>query len=114
MSKHKSGSAVGVAALVTGLVAGAAAIFFSDKKNRQNTAKAINTAGKEIKKVQAEIKRNPKAFAKKVEKQGAKLANQVVREASKELKKVQKPVAKALSTSRGPVKTKKTAKKSAR
>jgi len=93
MSKQKSG--LGAFALVAGLAAGAAAMFFSDKKNRESTKKVISTAGKELKKVKAEIKRNPKAFAKKVEKQGTALANKVVKEASKASTK--KKVAQAAS-----------------
>lgn len=91
----------GLLTLVTGLVAGAAAVFFADKKNRQETAKALDKAKTTALKAKEDYEKNPTAFKKKVKTQGKKLAQKVVKTA-------QTKVAKATKT------TKKVAKKTAK
>lgn len=86
MAKKSSGA--GLFALATGLVAGAAAVFFSDKKNREMVKKEVVKVEKEAMKVAKEVKKDPKKFAKKVE------ANVVKAE-----KKLQKQVMKKVSSS---------------
>jgi hypothetical protein len=54
----------GLIAFATGVAAGAAALFLSKKENRQMVkAKAVK-AGKKVKQVAAQVKKNPKKFAK--------------------------------------------------
>lgn len=82
----------GVLPLLVGAVTGAAAVFFSDEKNR-----------KKVKKTYDEVKKNPEAFAKKtvksVEKSARKIANQAKIAGKKTLsqqKKAAKKIKKAL------------------
>jgi hypothetical protein len=85
-------SSTGMFALLTGVAAGAAAVFFSKKENRQMAKKELVKAEKTAMKVSAEIKKDPKKFAKKVERQGKVLAKKAVREASRDIKKMEKKV----------------------
>ncbi len=66
MSKKSSGG-VGLFALATGLAAGAAAIFFSNKENRKMVKKEVMKVEKEAVKLSKEAKKNPQKFAKKVQ-----------------------------------------------
>lgn len=82
----------GVLPLIVGAVTGAAAVFFSDEKNRKKAQKTL-----------AEVKKNPEAFAKKtvksVEKSARKIANQAKAASKKTLseqKKVANKIKKAL------------------
>ncbi|NLG06113.1 MAG: hypothetical protein GX559_00220 [Candidatus Pacebacteria bacterium] len=85
MSKKKTG----VLPLIVGAVTGAAAVFFSDEKNR-----------KKVKKTYDEVKKNPEAFARKtaksVEKSARKLANQAKAAGKKTLSQQKKAIKKAL------------------
>ena len=84
MSKKKTG----VLPLIVGAVTGAAAVFFSDEKNR-----------KKVKKTYDEVKKNPEAFARKtaksVEKSARKLANQAKAAGKKTLSQQKKAIKKA-------------------
>ncbi len=86
MSK-RNGS--GLAALIAGVAAGAAAVFLSKKENREKTKKVLRTAEKKIVKVSKEVKKDPKKFAKKVERKGKVLAKKAVKEAAKDIKKIE-------------------------
>ena len=85
MSKKKTG----VLPLIVGAVTGAAAVFFSDEKNRKKVQKTL-----------AEVKKNPEAFARKtaksVEKSARKLANQAKAAGKKTLSQQKKAIKKAL------------------
>ena len=67
--------------MLVGAVAGAAAVFFSDKKNREKASKAVTKSKAQLKKMSAEAKRNPEAFAKKM-----------VNKASSQIKKINRQV----------------------
>lgn len=81
---HKKNSGVSVFTLLAGVAAGAAALFFSKKENRDKTVEVVKNAEKKITEVSKEIKKDPKAFA-----------NKVVEEVSKKAKSVKKSAAKA-------------------
>ena len=67
----------GVFPLLVGAVAGAAAVFFSDKKNQAKAKKMVAKGKAKLSKLSAEVKKNPEAFAKKVgEKVGKEIATQ--------------------------------------
>lgn len=66
MAKKKSG----LFPLLVGAVAGAAAIFFSDEKNRAQAKKTLE-----------EVKKNPEAFAKKTAKNAQKTAKKMASKA---------------------------------
>lgn len=84
MSKKSS---PGLFAFITGLAAGAAAIFLSKKENRQMAKKEFVKAEKKVQSVAKEVKKDPKKFAKKVQSQGNKLAKKVVTNVSTQVKK---------------------------
>jgi len=71
----------GVFPMLVGLVAGAAAVFFSDKKNREKANKVVAKSKAQLKKLSLEAKKDPEAFAKKV---GTRI--------SKEAKKINKKI----------------------
>lgn len=73
----------GLFTFITGLAAGAAAVFLAKKSNRELAAKEIKAATVTAKKIKAEIKKNPKAFEQKMVKQGKKLASQALKTAKK-------------------------------
>jgi len=73
----------GVFPMLVGAVAGAAAVFFSDKKNREKAVKAVNQSKAQVKKIASEVKKNPEAFAKK-------MAKNVTAQAKKMAAKVKK------------------------
>ena len=54
--------------MLVGAVAGAAAVFFSDKKNRVKAEQTVQKGKAQIKKLSAEAKKNPEAFAKRMAK----------------------------------------------
>jgi len=60
----------GIFPLLVGAVAGAAAVFFSDEKNRAKAKKTID-----------EAKKNPEAFAKKTAKSAKKTAKKMASKA---------------------------------
>ena len=65
-------------ALITGFVAGAAAVFLSKPENRiqaEKTAKKITTKAKQLK---AEYQKNPQAFEKKVKAQAKKVIKKTI------------------------------------
>ena len=66
--------------MLVGAVAGAAAVFFSDKKNREKANKVVAKSKASIKKMSAEAKKNPEAFARKMAK---KVSTKVTTEAKK-------------------------------
>ncbi len=110
---QRKGSGMGVFALLAGVAAGAAAMFFSKKENRAKTEQAVKKAEQAIDVARTEIKKNPKAFAKKVEKQGEKLAKKVVKSVTKTAQKVakSKPTKAAMKAVRKTKKVKKAAKR---
>ena len=71
--------------MLVGAVAGAAAVFFSDKKNRSKAEKTVQEGKAQIKKLSSEAKKNPEAFAKKMVK---KVSSRVTVEARKINKKI--------------------------
>jgi hypothetical protein len=75
---HKS---TGLFAFITGLAAGAAAVFFAKESNREFAVKEAKVAARTAQKIKAEIKKNPQAFEKKIVRQGKKLARQVLKTA---------------------------------
>lgn len=81
MNTNKKSSSGNLFALLTGLVAGAAAVFFSKKENREKARETIKKAEKEIGKAAAEVQKNPKAkkLIKKVRTEGKKIAQKAER-----------------------------------
>ncbi len=96
----KKSTGTGLFALITGAVAGAAAVFFSDEKNRKMVKKEFTMVEKGAVKASKEIQKNPTKFVKKVEKKVVKaekkLQKQVVKKVSNSpaLKAVGKKIAK--------------------
>ena len=86
MSK-KASNVGGVLAFVTGLAAGAAALFLSKKENREMVKREATKAGKKAKKVAAEIKKNPKKFVKNAETKVKKAVVKAVKTAEVKVKK---------------------------
>lgn len=79
--------------MLVGLVAGAAAVFFSDKKNREKANKVVSKSKAQLKKLSLEAKKNPEAFARKMAK---KVSTKVTAEAKKiDRKMAAKPSKKA-------------------
>ena len=87
MSKKSSG---GLIALALGVVAGAAALFFSKKENRENVKKAVKSASVKAKALKKEIQADPKKFARKVEQQGKKAVQKSVAAVKAKVEKVRK------------------------
>lgn len=75
----------GLFPILVGAVAGAAAVFFSDKKNRDKATKVVAKSKDQIKKISIEAKKNPEAFAKKMAK---KVSTRVNAEAKKINRKI--------------------------
>jgi len=88
MAKKSSGA--GIFALATGLIAGAAAVFFSNKENRKMVKKELTKVEKEAERITKEVQKDPKKFAKKVQSNTLKLANKVAKEVKKDSKAVLK------------------------
>lgn len=80
----------GLLSFLTGLAAGAAAVFFAKESNREKAVKEVKAATRTAKKIKAEIQDNPKAFEKKMVKQGTKLAKQALKTAKKSVNKATK------------------------
>lgn len=76
-----SNKKAGLFPMLVGVVAGAAAVFFSDKKNQEKAKKAVAKGKASLKKISAEVKKDPEAFAKKM-----------VKKVSAEVKKIDKKV----------------------
>lgn len=70
----------GLFPMLVGAVAGAAAVFFSDKKNREKATKVVAKGKTQLKRMSAEAKKNPEAFARKMAK---KVSTKVTAEAKK-------------------------------
>ncbi len=79
MSKKSSG----VFSMLVGAVAGAAAVFFADKKNRQQAKRVIEQNKGKVVKLAKEAKANPEAFAKKTAKVVQAKMNQLQKQAAK-------------------------------
>ncbi len=75
-------------ALLTGMAAGAAAVFFSDKKNRQMAKKTAQKAAK----LKEEYDKDPSGFKKKAKAEGKKIAKEVQTSAQKKAAQVKKQV----------------------
>lgn len=80
---HMTNKKGGLFPILVGAVAGAAAVFFSDKKNREKATKMVANGKTKLKKVSAEVKKNPEAYARKV-------ASNVSKQAKKMVAKVKK------------------------
>lgn len=80
----------GLFPILVGAVAGAAAVFFSDKKNREKAGKAVAKGKAKLKKVSDEVKKNPEAFAKKMAKKVTTEAQKINKKISAEVKKAKK------------------------
>ncbi len=83
----KASNVGGVLAFVTGLAAGAAALFLSKKENREMVKREAVKVGKKAKKVAAEVKKNPKKFVKKTEAKVQKAVTKAVKTAQAKVKK---------------------------
>lgn len=85
MSKKSSG----ILPLLVGAAAGAAAVFFSDKKNRDVAKQKFAAGKKKVRSVSAAIQKDPEGFAKRtaaqVQREAQKLANRVSKEVKKNL-----------------------------
>lgn len=79
MSKKSSG----VFSMLVGAVAGAAAVFFADKKNRQQAKRVIEQNKGKVVKLAKEAKANPEAFAKKTAKAVQAKVSQLQKQAAK-------------------------------
>jgi hypothetical protein len=104
----------GIFTLLTGMAAGAAALFFSEEKNRDTAKVELTKAKKSANKIKADYKKNPKAFTKKVKTKGKKLANKVIKEASTKTKKLKIASKIKKATSKSKAKPKAKAKKIAK
>jgi hypothetical protein len=75
----KKQSSIGLLALVTGLAAGAAAVFLSKKENRNQTKKVVNSAAKRAKKISQDFEKNPEKTMDELKKEGRKLADKAIK-----------------------------------
>lgn len=87
-------------ALVTGVVAGAAAVFFSKQENRTQATKVAKKATTRAKKIATEYEANPKAFKNKIKSQAKKAVKKAVAQKTKiaPKKKTSKPATKKKTT----------------
>lgn len=81
-------------ALITGIAAGAAAVFFSDKKNRQMAKKTAQKAAK----LKEEYDKDPAGFTKKAKAEGKKIAAEVKTSAQKKAAQVKRQVKQKATT----------------
>lgn len=81
MLKHMSNKKTGVFPMLVGAVAGAAAVFFSDKKNREKANRVVAQGKASVKKISQEAKKNPEAFAKKMLGQASATVKKISRQA---------------------------------
>jgi len=86
MSKKNTGTF----SMLVGALAGAAAVFFSDKKNRQKAKQVIDQNKKKVVKLAKEAKANPEAFAKKTAKVVQAKVSQLQKQAATKKKVVSK------------------------
>lgn len=98
-----SKKAGGLLTFLTGVAAGAAAVFLSKKENRVKTQKVVTKTSKQAKKLAQEAQENPQAFKKKVKTQGKKLAKKAL-SSSKTSRKATKPGSRKASMSKRPAK----------
>lgn len=77
-----SNKKTGVFPMLVGAVAGAAAVFFADKKNRDKASKVVRKSKASLKKISTEAKKNPEAFAKKVLSQASTTVQKISRQAA--------------------------------
>ncbi len=82
----------GVLAFLTGLAAGAAALFLSKEENRTAVKRTAVKVGRKAQKLEKEIAKNPKKFVKKTEAKMAKAVKTAVKKV--ETKVAKKVVAK--------------------
>jgi gas vesicle protein len=66
--------------ILVGTIAGAAAVFFSDKKNREKAKKVVAKGKAQVKKLSLEAKKNPEAFARKMAKKATAQAQKLGRQ----------------------------------
>ena len=85
MSKNKNNK--GLLPFLVGMVAGAAAVFFSKEENREKTKQALDETAKKAKKVKEDVEKNPE----KVKKQAKKKVEEVVKQARGRVAQVVKP-----------------------
>jgi len=76
-------------ALITGVVAGAAAVFLSKPENRIQAEKTAKKIGSKAKQLKAEYKKNPEAFEKKIKTQAKKVIKKAIEK--KVVKKASSP-----------------------
>jgi len=69
----------GLFPVLVGAVAGAAAVFFSDKKNREKANKVVAKGKAQVKKLSLEAKKNPEVFARKMASKAAVQAKKLGR-----------------------------------
>lgn len=65
-------------ALITGVAAGAAAVFFAKQENRVKATKVAKKTTAQAKKLNEEYKADPKAFKKKVKAKATKVVKKAV------------------------------------
>lgn len=80
----------GVFPLLVGAVAGAAAMFFSDKKNRDKAKKVAQQGKKKVLAMKKEAQKDPQAFARKTAAQAEQKARIFARKAKSEANKLAK------------------------
>ena len=80
----------GFISFVTGLLAGAAAVFWSDPQNRARTGVALTKVSTKVKKAREKLEADPQAFGRQLKSQGKKLAKKALRSAGRKLTKVGK------------------------
>ncbi len=73
------GKKTGIFSFVVGLVAGAAALFLSDDKNREKTEAELGKAAVKAKQLKKEFDKNPEATVRAVAKQVEGKAKTIVR-----------------------------------
>lgn len=78
----------GLLSLLTGAVVGAAAVFFSNKENRQKTKKVVTQTAAKAKALHHEIKNHPDRVASRIKSQAKKTADQVKKAATTAKKKL--------------------------
>ncbi len=87
-SQSKAG--LGLVSFISGAIAGAAAVFFSRKDNREKAKETVDGAVEKAKEVKKGLKEEIAAKQKKVKEKTAKKARQAAKKAKKAAKKVEK------------------------
>jgi len=88
MSNKKSG----LLPILVGAVAGATAVLFSNKKNREKMNQVVAKGKAQLKKLSLEVAEDPETLAKKVGKKVSSEAKKVSKEVSKEVQKLNKKI----------------------